>query len=112
MDYDEFIRILVDVPDPKNLFYRLYHDDQGFPLFYSMEDLPGTWIEIDQAVFARSPSHVRVIGGRLVEQRWRKTSKLIPGDHGTACDVNDIMIVVDQSQPHIKWSKQSNYEQH
>ena len=112
MDYDEFIRILVDVPDTKKVFYRLYHDDRGFPLFYSMEDLPGTWIEIDQSMFARSPSHVRVVDGQLVEQRWRKTSKLVPGDVGAACDVNDIMIVVDQAQPHIKWSKQSNYEQH
>ena len=112
MDYDEFIKILIDTPVPKSLVYKLYHDDQGLPLFYSMEDLPGNWIEIDQSVFSRSPSHVRVIDGKLVEQRWRKTSKLVPGDHGTACHVDDVMIVVDQSQPHIKWSKQSNYEQH
>lgn len=90
---------------PVQVFYRLYHDDQGKLLFYSMEDVPGNYIDIDQATFAESPSKVRVVHGQLIRINNVMTTKLIPSAaEGIACDSRDICVVVDKSQPHTKWN--------
>ena len=88
------------------IFYRLYYDDEGHPLFYSMEDLPGNYIEIDQATYAVSSSDVRVIDGKLQKiNKIKSISKLRPSDQGTPCDPRDICIVVSTDQPHVLWKK-------
>jgi hypothetical protein len=89
------------------VFYRLYHDDQGHPLFYSMEDRPGTYIEIDQETFARNVSNVRVRNGKLVEIMWATTTKLVPGNSGSPCHPDNVAVIVAEDQPHTKWSKQT-----
>ena len=106
MQTDEFWSILHAMPEPEPVFYRLYHQD-SVPLFYSMEDLPGTYIEIDAETFSKSPMHVRVRDGRLVESIWRTTVKLVPGDTGTACYPDNVAIVVAETEPHQRWSKQT-----
>ncbi len=102
----EFWTALAAMPEPCPVFYRLYHQD-GVPLFYSMEDLPGTYIEIDAETFARSPMHVRVKDGKLVERIWKTTTKLVPSDTGTTCHPDDVAIVVSPEEPHQCWSKQT-----
>lgn len=104
MTPEEFWAIWQAVEEPKPLIYRLYYDDNGLPLFYSMEDLPGNYIELDPATFSQAPSNVRVVNGKLVHLNHSVLSKLVPGDQGTACDIRDICIVVDQEKPHLKWS--------
>ena len=106
MQTDEFWSILHNMPETRPVFYRLYHQD-GVPLFYSMEDLPGTYIEIDAETFSRSPMHVRVRDGHLVESVWRTTARLVPGDTGTPCYPNNVAIVVEETEPHQRWSKQT-----
>ena len=106
MQIDEFWSILHAMPEPRPVVYRLYHLD-GVPLFYSMEDLPGTYIEIDAETFSRSPMHVRVRDGRLVESVWRTTTRLVPSDTGTACHPDNVAIVVAETEPHQRWSKQT-----
>lgn len=107
MTDEEFWKILTNVPDKAKLFYRLYHDSYGVPLFYSMEDLPGTYIEIDQETFSRSPSNVRVHKGKLYELTEKITSKLIPADIGTPCHPEDVSIVVPDTINHQRWSKRT-----
>lgn len=81
-------------PDPKPVFYRLYHDDQGMPLFYSMADVPGTYIEIDQATYAKNSMWVRVVDGRLEPKPWFVPKKLRPSGTGIQCHMHDVSIVV------------------
>jgi len=103
----EFWAVLAAMPEPKPIFFRLYHDDRGHVLFYSMEDVPGTYIDIDQETFAKSPTNVRVRDGRLVEIAWTTSTKLIPGNTGTPCNPTDVSIVVSEQQPNTKWSKRT-----
>lgn len=106
MQTHEFWSILHAMPEPEPVFFRLYHQD-GVPLFYSMEDLPGTYIEIDAETFARSHMHGRVRDSQLVESVWRTTARLVPSDTGTACHPDDVTIVVAETEPHQRWSKQT-----
>ena len=107
MNKSEFWAILHNAPVTSLLTYRLYYNDQGVPLFYSMEDVPGTYIEIDAETFARAPSQVRVRNGKIVPLTWKTTSKLVPGDTGTPCHPDDVAIVVSETEPHTKWSKKT-----
>ena len=108
MTPEEFFGVLEHMPVPVPVTYRLYHDDQGCPLFYSMEDLPGTYIEIDQEPFAKNSTRVRVINGVLTELTYQTTEKLVPSDSGTMCHDTDVTIVVTKNGTY--WSKKI-YEQ-
>ena len=97
-------------PEPQPVFYRLYYNNNGMPICYSMEDLPGNYIEIDLDTYRHSLSNVRVINGKLKEfQPSSIVTKLKPnGSTGTPCHPGDISIVVDKNQPHVKWSLETN----
>lgn len=105
MTPEEFFGVLESMPQPVAQVHRLYHDEQGRVLFYSMEDLPGQWIEVDATTYAVASHDVRVIKGKLTPVP-KKTllAKLRPSEHGVPCDPRDISIVVAAEQPHVKWS--------
>jgi hypothetical protein len=107
MTPEDFWSVLHNMPEPKPVFYRLYHNDQGNPLFYSMEDEPGTYIEIDHETFARKAMNVRIRDGKLVEVVWQTTFKLVPGNSGSPCHPDNVAVIVAEDQPHTKWSKQT-----
>ena len=109
MTEQEFWDILFDAPEPKPVFFRLYYDSVGHPLFYSMEDLPGTYIEIDADAYARSSMKVRVRDGKIVQVTYGSTKKLTPRDTGVSCHAQDVAVVVNAGDA-TKWSKKT-YEE-
>ena len=105
MTPEEFFAILGAEPPSEAVAYRLYHDQQGRVLFYSMEDLPGSWIAVDAETYALASHQVRVVAGQLVPiPSAAAIDKLRPGKQGVCCDPRDICLIVDESLPHVKWS--------
>jgi hypothetical protein len=97
----------MNFPEPVPVFFRLYHNEAGVPLFYSMEDVPGTYIEINAEEFAQAASKVRVRDGKLVELTWITTARLEHSDTGIPCHPQDVSVVVSTNQTHQCWSKQT-----
>lgn len=88
---------------------RLYYDEQGYPLFYSADDLPGTYLDVDIRTFMAASMQVRVQEGKLIKlDRYRHVNKLVPDPGlGTCCDPADVSVVVDATQPHQQWRLQA-----
>ena len=97
----------IEWPEIKPVFYRLYYDDTGLPLFYSQEDLPGKYIDITPEQFALQNMSVRVVDEKLIQYKTVWVNKLIPAESGTLCHSQDVAIVVaDQSGKY--WKKKKN----
>ena len=109
MNWDELAAIHAALPEPQPVFYRLYYDSTGVPLFYSMEDQPGNYLELTQEQYAQTKSNIRVRNGELVELTWTTSNKLVPGETGTPCDPRDVAVVT-LHEPATHWSKRT-YEQ-
>ena len=107
MTPDEFWAILHAMPEPLPVSWRLYYDAEGAPITYSMESLPGTYIEVDAETYARMPMNVRVRDGRLIELK-SAVRRLAPSDTGTPCYPNNVAIVVDETEPHQRWSMKTH----
>ena len=105
MTEQEFWAVLAAVPESQPVSYRLYYDDQGRPVHYTMEDLPGNYVEIDRETYVIADSWVRVVDGKIKRLTRYTTQKLIPGDDGTPCHPCNVAIVDPASA--TKWSKQT-----
>jgi hypothetical protein len=106
----DFWAILQATPEPKPIFYRLYYNNDGTPIIYSMEVLPGNYIDVDQPTYVLAPFNVRVVDGKITYIKPVITvKKLQPNEsNGTACDPSDVCIVVNADQPHTKWTIVTN----
>ncbi len=67
MTPDEFWATLQAMPEPHPVFYRLYYTDLGEPVCYTMEDIPGKYIEVDQSTYALADYNVRVVNSQLIK---------------------------------------------
>jgi hypothetical protein len=95
-------------PVKTGVIYRLYYDESGDPLYYSMEDLPGLYLDIDQETYSRGLSNIKVINGSIVVIKPKSVShKMMPSSKGMGipCSRNNICIVVSEDDPHTKWEK-------
>lgn len=113
-DLDAFIRqalaMMPPLPEPRQE-YRVYFDDDGALLFYSMEDLPGNYVVIDREFYAGSPTNVRLRDGKLTVITAPTGSKLVPSTQGISCDARDITIVSEES-PCQKWIRRTYDQDH
>ena len=92
------------VPIPAPVFFRLYYNPHGEPVSYSMEHLPGNYIEIDAETYHRSLFNIRVVNGKLVPiVHKRPASKLKPGPVGTPCHPTNVSVIALFSQDHQCW---------
>lgn len=104
MTEQEFYAILAAMPEPKPIFYRLYYNSDGSPQCYTMEDLPGTWIDIDRETYLIANPWVRVVNGKLKKISRLTVNKLVPSDQGTPCHPQNVAVVDFGSNK--TWSKQ------
>ena len=92
--------------------FRLYYDEHGKVICYTGDkSVEGNYIVIDAMTFVEARPDVRVIDGKV--SRFKAEAvvhKLMPNNtEGISCSVDDISIIVEASDPHIKW-KLKTYE--
>jgi hypothetical protein len=93
---------------PPVVFWRLHYDDQGNPLFYTMEHKPGNYIDVTPEQFQRANMRVRVRDGKLIELNTNSVKKKVPADTGTPCYPTDVSMVVSVEQSHQCWRIATN----
>ena len=105
----EFWEILRNMSAPVDIEYRVYYEDDGTVICYSMDDLPGKYIEIDLETYQKAPISTRVVNEKLIEfDPPRATRKLSPSNEaGTPCDPDNVAVVVDETMPNTRWSIKS-----
>jgi hypothetical protein len=105
---ENFLKVMATFqwPESKPVFYRLYYNDDGSPKCYTMEDLPGKYVEVDRETYVNHSWNVRVEDGKLcIVPVTRKVNKLRPSSAvGVYCHPDDVCVVTDQNQEHIKWN--------
>ena len=97
----------IEWPEIKPVFYRLYYDNAGLPLFYSQEDLPGKYIDITPDQFVMRNMSVRVVDQKLIQYKTVWVTKLVPADSGILCHSQDVAVVV-ANHPGQYWKKKEN----
>lgn len=90
---------------PPEVFWRLYYDNNGDPLFYSQEHCAGNYIDVTPEQYCLANMQVKVQDGKLIELNKHTVKKLRPSETGTSCHPQDVSVVVSTEQPHQYWSK-------
>jgi hypothetical protein len=93
---------------PPVVFWRLYYNEAGVPLFYTQEDKPGNYIDVTPEQYQRASMQVKVVDRKLVELTTKRTRKLMPSETGTPCYPSDVSIVVPETDQHQRWRIKTN----
>jgi uncharacterized protein YcfL len=105
MTEQEFLEIWLNQKNETvELEYRLYYDEQGWPLHYSTEKGSGNYIVVDQQTYTDSPKHIRVVDGKIKRIKVMYGKKLIPATQGQSCHPQNVSVVVSTDQPNKKWA--------
>jgi hypothetical protein len=84
--------------------YRLYHDDNGHVISYSVKDMPGKYIVITKQEFAECRMDVTVgQDGKIIRPR-RTVTKIEKSASGIRCHKYDVNIIVDENDTGHYWS--------
>jgi hypothetical protein len=102
MNAEEFWAILHAMPEPQPVFWRLYYNQAGEPITYSMEHMSGTYIDVDPETYSRAPFNVRIENGQLIELK-SAVRRLAPAESGTPCYPSNVAIVVPETELHQRW---------
>lgn len=97
----------------QRLEFRLYYNpENGDPLHYSMEDLPGTFIVVDSQTFNELRFDIVVRDGKIIRTSVPQSWKLTPADTGDyACHASDITLIVNDDYRNKKyWKAKITYE--
>lgn len=109
---ENFLKVMASFewPESKPASYRLYYNEDGTPKCYTMEDMPGKYIEVDSHTYALTPWNVRVVDNKLqIVEPVVVVKKLVPNNtNGTACHPNDVCVIVEETKPHTVWKLTSN----
>lgn len=97
-------------PDPKPVSYRLYYKSDGSADVYTMEDLPGDFVEVTKEIYLAAPHNAKVEDGILkIIPVSRKVSSLVCNQpSGTRCHLQDVCIVVTGDQPGTNWDSKEH----
>lgn len=81
-------------PEIKPVFFRLYYAEDGTPLTYTMEELPGKYVDITPEQYRFANMNVRVVNGKIIEATPRsQVKKIRPSPDGVPCHPNDVTLV-------------------
>jgi hypothetical protein len=101
-DIGDFFRNLPPVKQPS---YRIYYNEDGRPTSYTVDDLPGNYIEVDAETYVNGDRNIRIVNGKIEKIRQPVVvAKLTPAVLGISCHPDNVAVVVDSTQPHTKWS--------
>lgn len=105
MTEQEFLEIWLNQrTDQVEIEYRLYYDAQGWPLFFSTEQVEGNYVVIDRQTYLDSPKHIRIVEGKIKRIKVLYGKKLVPAEQGQSCDPADVCVIVSDQLFSKKWA--------
>lgn len=103
----------VQVSEPVKIEYRLYYNEDGTVNCYSMEELDGEFIVIDQETYNQFRTDLLVRDGKIIRITNNSSWKLIPTDQQESygCHPTNVSIVVDKNYKDPQhWSVKTTHE--